>query len=319
MSTPAPKSRDPKDQLPFDAQGDLTDEERVKGAVKMFVRDFGRTAATYMDACVHCGYCAEACHFYLTTEDPKYTPIHKIAPFKKAYRREVGPFAPLMKLLTPEVSIDELEEWQHLIYDSCTLCGRCSMACPMGIDIPALVESARHGMYEAGLVPYRLSQIVENAVKNEGSQSATPAEFIEAIERYREEYGVWMPLDEEEADILLTVSAGQIEEGHAIAEMARILNHTGVSWTLSSIVVDPITRIEGHLRIEAQMDGNNIEQAYSPAPWCAASRPSCAGRDPRDAWAFAQRICGVCTLVHGMAGCARSRTPWTTRSRPTPS
>ena len=38
-----------------------------------------------------------------------------------------------------------------------------------------------------------------------------------------------------------------------------------------------------------------------PAPWCAASRSSCADRDPRDAWAFAQRICGVCTLVHGIA------------------
>jgi hydrogenase large subunit len=67
------------------------------------------------------------------------------------------------------------------------------------------------------------------------------------------------------------------------------------------IVVDPITRIEGHLRIEAQMDGNRIVQAYSAGTMIRGIEIILRGRDPRDAWAFAQRICGVCTLVHGMA------------------
>ena len=67
------------------------------------------------------------------------------------------------------------------------------------------------------------------------------------------------------------------------------------------IVVDPITRIEGHLRIEAQMDGNRIEKAYSSGTMVRGIETILKGRDPRDAWAFAQRICGVCTLVHGLA------------------
>jgi hydrogenase large subunit len=67
------------------------------------------------------------------------------------------------------------------------------------------------------------------------------------------------------------------------------------------IVVDPITRIEGHLRIEAQMDGNRIAQAYSAGTMVRGIEIILQGRDPRDAWAFAQRICGVCTLVHGLA------------------
>jgi len=67
------------------------------------------------------------------------------------------------------------------------------------------------------------------------------------------------------------------------------------------IVVDPITRIEGHLRIEAQMEGNNIKQAYSSGTMVRGIELILKGRDPRDAWAFAQRICGVCTLVHGIA------------------
>ena len=67
------------------------------------------------------------------------------------------------------------------------------------------------------------------------------------------------------------------------------------------VVVDPITRIEGHLRIEAQMDGDNIGQAYSSGTMVRGIETILRGRDPRDAWAFAQRICGVCTLVHGIA------------------
>jgi hydrogenase large subunit len=67
------------------------------------------------------------------------------------------------------------------------------------------------------------------------------------------------------------------------------------------VVVDPITRIEGHLRIEAQMEGDAIAQAYSSGTMVRGIEIILQGRDPRDAWAFAQRICGVCTLVHAMA------------------
>jgi hydrogenase large subunit len=67
------------------------------------------------------------------------------------------------------------------------------------------------------------------------------------------------------------------------------------------IVVDPITRIEGHLRIEAQLEDDRIAQAYSSGTMVRGIEIILRGRDPRDAWAFAQRICGVCTLVHGLA------------------
>jgi len=67
------------------------------------------------------------------------------------------------------------------------------------------------------------------------------------------------------------------------------------------IVVDPITRIEGHLRIEAKMDGNKIDAAYSSGTMVRGIENILKGRDPRDAWVFTQRICGVCTLVHGVA------------------
>ena len=71
---------------------------------------------------------------------------------------------------------------------------------------------------------------------------------------------------------------------------------------MTRVVVDPITRIEGHLRIEAERSNDGqITGAWSSGTMVRGIELILQGRDPRDAWAFAQRICGVCTLVHGIA------------------
>ncbi len=70
---------------------------------------------------------------------------------------------------------------------------------------------------------------------------------------------------------------------------------------MSRIVVDPVTRIEGHLRIEAEVDGGLVRDAWSSSTMFRGVELILKGRDPRDAWAFTQRICGVCTTVHAIA------------------
>jgi hydrogenase large subunit len=67
------------------------------------------------------------------------------------------------------------------------------------------------------------------------------------------------------------------------------------------IVVDPITRIEGHLRIEVEVKDGVITDAYSSSPMVRGLESIVQGRDPRDVWAFVQRACGVCTTVHALA------------------
>ena len=67
------------------------------------------------------------------------------------------------------------------------------------------------------------------------------------------------------------------------------------------IVVDPITRIEGHLRIEAEVKDGKIVDAYSSGTMVRGFEIILKGRDPRDAWAFTERACGVCTTVHALA------------------
>jgi len=70
---------------------------------------------------------------------------------------------------------------------------------------------------------------------------------------------------------------------------------------VTHIVVDPVTRIEGHLRIEAEVDGGKVRDAWSSSTMFRGIEPILKGRDPRDAWVFTQRICGVCTTVHAIA------------------
>jgi hydrogenase large subunit len=67
------------------------------------------------------------------------------------------------------------------------------------------------------------------------------------------------------------------------------------------IVVDPITRIEGHLRIEADIENGKIKDAYSSGTMVRLLEEILQGRDPRDAWAFVGRVCGVCTSTHSLA------------------
>ncbi len=67
------------------------------------------------------------------------------------------------------------------------------------------------------------------------------------------------------------------------------------------ITVDPITRIEGHLRIDCDVEGGKVKKAWSSGQMWRGIEVILKGRDPRDAWVFTQRICGVCTTVHAMA------------------
>ena len=67
------------------------------------------------------------------------------------------------------------------------------------------------------------------------------------------------------------------------------------------IVVDPMTRIEGHLRVDCEVDNGKVVKAWSSGQMWRGIELILEGRDPRDAWIFTQRICGVCTTVHAIA------------------
>jgi len=67
------------------------------------------------------------------------------------------------------------------------------------------------------------------------------------------------------------------------------------------VTIDPITRIEGHLRVDVEVDGGKVKKAWASGQMWRGVENILIGRDPRDAWFITQRICGVCTTVHAFA------------------
>ncbi len=202
--------------------------------MRSFATDFGVTAALHMESCVRCGLCAEACQFYVTTRDPKYTPVLKLDPFRRAYLREASPFAPLVRALglVKKPTIADLQQWQELIYDSCNMCGRCTTVCPMGIDIAELVRDARHGMFKAGLIPERLA-LMDRTARQWGSP-ATPR-GRPARHPCRRGAGAWGGDSLRSACRRLLFTAAPAELGdntRALAAAAKVLNRAGLKWTM---------------------------------------------------------------------------------------
>ena len=212
------------------------ERERVVGAMRGFSREFGALSALRLEACVHCGMCADACHFYIATEDPQYTPVLKVEPFKQAFKREAGAFAPIFRWfgLKRRITADELERWQHLLYDSCNLCGRCSLICPMGIDIAELIEQARRGMFEAGLAPKELYEKAEHQ-RRTGQPEPSSEPYRDRLLAIGRQFNVDIPLDKPTAEVMLTVPRTDIEYyPAAVAAMARVMAHVKADFTFRS-------------------------------------------------------------------------------------
>jgi Fe-S oxidoreductase len=194
-----------------------TDDERVAAARASFRSDLTRTAALHLEACIHCGRCAEACPFHLATGDARYTPALKFQPLRRMER----------------ATLADLEALQPLVYDACTMCGRCTLACPMAIDIAALVGIARRALFAADLAPPDLRAVAERAHREGSPLGVTPQVLRERLEWIADEHDVTIPLDAAQAEVMLTLSSIEVMKyPDSVAAMARILASSGMSWTV---------------------------------------------------------------------------------------
>jgi len=192
---------------------------------------------SYMSTCVHCGICADACLFYTETGDARYTPIYKTEPLRKLWRQEYtfwGKLAASMGL-TKKLTEQDLADWEELVYDGCTMCSRCSLVCPVGIDIAYMIRKVKEGLSAAGYSPGDLVEAGKRAMEI-GSPMGVTLKTLEATIRVQEkETGLKVPLDVEGADYLCLLSSGEIAGfPEFIGSLAKIFKATGVSWTISS-------------------------------------------------------------------------------------
>jgi Fe-S oxidoreductase len=195
------------------------------------------TVAAFFSSCVHCGMCADACLFYTETGDPERTPINKTEPLRRIWKSEYTLFGRIGKMLGLTKKVDEklLADWETLVYDSCTLCGRCSMVCPVGNDIALMIRKTREGMAAAGHAPEGLIGATTRAVTI-GSPMGVKWPALQAqISHVEKDTGMKVPVDVVGAEYMLLLSSMEIMNFPEFIEaITRIFKKAGVSWTISS-------------------------------------------------------------------------------------
>ncbi|MES9831218.1 MAG: (Fe-S)-binding protein [Candidatus Thiodiazotropha sp. DIVDIV] len=212
-------------------------EATLERGMNAFREQMNAPVASFFSSCVNCGMCAEACLFYTETGDPKYTPIHKLEPLRRVWEQEFTLWGRVKSLvgLSKPVTNELLEEWEELVYDGCTLCGRCSMVCPVGNDISYMIRRAREGFVAAGYAPEGIKGASKRAVTI-GSPMGVKFPAVAAQIRHIEaDSGLTIPVDVEGVDYMALLSSMEIMNFPEYLEaLARIFKQAGVTWTISS-------------------------------------------------------------------------------------
>ncbi|MFZ2102580.1 MAG: (Fe-S)-binding protein [Oricola sp.] len=205
----------------------------VDAARSVFLRQIEEPLVAYLEACLHCGQCADACHFHEASGDPRHTPAYKLFPIAKAYRSQRWPLNWLG--LAPKITEKDLSEWEELLFDTCTMCGRCTTVCPMGIDIASIVAKARQAYVAAGLGPEDLLAAADFSRDHGSPLGLDPGKLADRIEWLADENEIEIPLDKDRAEVLLTVSSIEMMKyPESVTAMAKIMNHAGVDYTFST-------------------------------------------------------------------------------------
>jgi Fe-S oxidoreductase len=271
---------------------EIPPQERVDKAKALFLEKLDADMAVELESCIHCGLCAEACHFYLGTQDAKYTPIRKLDLLKRVYRREVSPMRWLHRLYTRDITADDLKEWQPLVYDSCTECGRCSMMCPMGIHIAEMVGVNRQAMAEAGLIPDEL-RVMQEGQYEKGTIFDADVEILEyKINEISKQLGFKIPIDQSPAEVMIMTSGLDLMLfNDALAGTAKIMNKLGVKWSFCTEAYESANfgLLSGHEDTQRKMSKMIIERAAA----CGAKviiTPECGHAFPSLRWEGAEMV-----------------------------
>ena len=212
-------------------------EATLERGIKALKEQIDAPVAAFFSSCVHCGICADACLFYTETNSPTNTPIYKLEPMRRLWEQEYTLVGRLKKMLglSKAVTDAELEKWRELVYNSCTLCGRCTMVCPVGNDITYMIRKMREGMSASGNAPEGLIGAANRAVKI-GSPMGVKLPALQAQARHAEkELGFEIPFDIEGADYMMLMSSMEIMNyPEYLTAIARIFKQAGKSWTISS-------------------------------------------------------------------------------------
>lgn len=206
-------------------------------AMNTFVKETGGYVAAQLEACTRCGMCADACHFYVATGNPEYAPVWKIELLKRAYEQRFTLSGKIKLALGVDkpVTDEDIQKFSKIVYEACTMCNKCSMVCPMGLQLGPLIHEVRTSMSNAGVVPDDLMKAVNKQVEEGSPLGVTDDVYDDRIEWVADEWEVDIPVDVKGADTLVVFSSIEVMKfPENIAAIAKILNTAGEKWTLST-------------------------------------------------------------------------------------
>jgi Fe-S oxidoreductase len=264
---------------------DMPDAERVDRAKHVFMKRLGAGIAINIESCIHCGMCAEVCHFYEGTGDPKYAPVRKFDLLKRTYRRELSPLRWFYRVFVRGITAKQLEQWQELVYDSCTACGRCDMVCPMGIGISETIRVTREGLAAAGFIPAEL-RAVDQEQQERGTVLGVGPEQLKQVAAELESQGIAVPIDRDRADVMVLSSALNLRLFKtSLAAAARIMNALDIDWTMRSEGFDGDNY--GYLSGNHEAQTQQVRRIIDAAESCGAKTvitPECGHAYPALRW-----------------------------------
>ncbi len=193
--------------------------------------------ASFFTSCVSCGLCAEACLFYRETEDPQYTPVKKLDLMRRVWSREftlLGRIGGWLGLTKPVTDAD-LTAWEPLVYDSCTMCGRCTLVCPVGNDLTMMIRKMREGMSASGHAPVELIGAARRHIDGNSAMGDLSTAIHAQVRNASNETGIEIEFDKPGVDYMVILSAQEIAEfPDVLGAMARIFKKAGITWTISN-------------------------------------------------------------------------------------
>jgi Fe-S oxidoreductase len=174
-----------------------------------------RSLKVFFDVCVRCGACADKCHFFLGTGDPKNMPVLRAELLRSVYRRYFKTAGKLLGELAGarDLTEDVIKEWFYYLHQ-CTICRRCSAFCPYGIDMAEMTLIGRELLASVGInIDWALASVAQ--CYDKGSHiGATPQAFKDMVDFMAEEneritgIATPVPVNKKGAEILFVVPSG---------------------------------------------------------------------------------------------------------------
>lgn len=196
------------------------------------------TGAAASSLCTHCGWCIDECHVYMATKNPNVTPVAKAETVRRVYKKHHDWISRVLPFWTRATSFSEaeFEKWRDMAFRDCTLCERCVINCPMGVETPQLMAAARSNLTSLGQSPEILVQLADMAISREEDADFYRDFYLEQVKELQNE--VRSRLADPEAEIPVEKIGARIlyvplSGAHTIIPEAAIFNAVGESWTLS--------------------------------------------------------------------------------------